>query len=57
MLHKVVTVQLVIMKLEPGCTEGMNAAGMKAMELFGGYNNIRSIARSRSVAPTGKSSG
>ena len=52
MLHRVVMVQLVIDKLEAGCTEGTKAAGMKAIELFGGYNSILSIARSRSVAST-----
>ena len=57
-LHRVVTVQLVIEKLDPVCTEGRKAAGMKAMELFGGYNSILSIVRSRSsVASAGKGRG
>lgn len=34
--HRVVMVQLVMEKLAAGGTEGMKAAGMKALVLFGG---------------------
>ena len=57
-LHRVVMVQFAMEKLEAGWAEGMKAAGIKAMELPGGYNSILSIVRSRSsVAPVGQHRG
>ena len=48
------TLQLIIEKFVRGGTELMKAAGMKALELSGGYKSIRSIARFRTASPTGK---